>query len=221
MVIAVRSVPVVLGDAGLLFVKLCALALMVLDHVDWFLLDGSLAFHSTWGRVVAPAFAVVLALNLARCCPGADVRAFWRMMIGGVLACLPYVLLQGSLFPLNIMFTLALAVGVVALGHRFDWVWGAVLAVCGALFVDYQWWGVAGVVVPFWLLSRGYSLWVAALVSAACFAWWNGSVWSFAVLGLVWMGSLFSGEAPRLKWLFYVAYPLHLWGLWLVGQVVR
>lgn len=221
MVAIARYVPVTLSNVGLLFVKVLALWLMLFDHVDWFLFDGSYGIHSTWGRVVAPSFAVVLALNLSRCAPGAEVRAFARMMMAGVVACFPYMLLQGSVFPLNIMFSLALAVGVVALVRRFDWVWGAVLAVFGGLLVDYQWWGLVGVVLPFLLLSHGFSLWVAVCVSSACFAWWNGSAWPFASLLVFGLGSLFRGDGPRMKWLFYAAYPLHLWVLWLVEQALR
>jgi len=132
-----------------------------------------------------------------------------RLMIGSAVALVPYTMLQGALLPLCILATYVVAVVVVML-LRMGSALGAfvVWAVCG-LFVDFQWAGIAAVVVAWWLVSRG---WGGAFLAAALLVVpFNGSWWSLAVLPLAWVGSMLpAGPAPRWKALFYVGYPAHL-----------
>ena len=201
----------VISDAGLLFLKLAAFALMVVDHADWFLFDGSLGLNATVGRAVAPAFALVLAMNLQRVHGFRhEARILARMVAVGVLAHVPYAFLQGHLLPLNIMFTLALAVAIISLWRSGQWLLPVVLFVFVSPAVDYAWCGVGAVVAAYWLIWRGYGIWNAAIAAAGLLTIWNGSLWSFLVLPLVYGAQLLQGRAPRLKWLFYVGYPVHL-----------
>lgn len=200
----------VLSDASVLFLKVTALVLMVLDHVDWFGFGGALGAHSTLGRVVAPAFALVLALNLGRMDGGALARTLYRLLLAGLVATPAYWLLQGSLLPLHILFSLAVPVAAVLFWRR-GWEFAAMAWTLGAgLYVDYSLWGVAAVLVGSLMLQRGFSLFQVSSVIAACFAAWNLSWWSFLVVPLVFLASGLQASAPRMKWLFYVAYPVHL-----------
>lgn len=198
------------SNAGLLLIKLCAFGVMILDHVDWFLYGGALGVHQTIGRAVFPAFACVLGINLARMNLDGMVRLFLRLLGAGTLAQLPYAYLQASWLPLNVLFTLAAAVLSVALVRAGSRVAGAFALLAAGCVVDYLWFGVGAVVVVWWMASRGWTsgkLLGAALIVVPI----NLSLWSLSVLVLGFAAALVPpGDAPRLKWLFYVGYPVHL-----------
>lgn len=200
----------VLSDASVLFLKVAALVLMVLDHVDLYGFQGALGAHATLGRVVAPAFALVLALNLGRMDEAALSRTLVRLLVAGALSSPLYWVLQGSALPLNILFSLAVPVAAVLLWRRGSDVLAILFALGAGLYVDYAWCGVAAVLLASVMLQRGFSLFQVSSVVAACFAVWNLSWWSFLVVPLVFLASGLQAAAPRLKWLFYVFYPAHL-----------
>lgn len=201
------------SSGGLLLIKLCAFGVMILDHVDWFLYGGSLGIHQTIGRAVFPAFACVLGINLARMNLDGMIRLFLRLLGAGTLAQLPYAYLQGSWLPLNVLWTLAAAVLVVASVRAGSRLLAAIVLLAAGCVVDYLWFGIGAVVVVWWLASRGAmrgKLLAAALIVVPI----NLSLWSLSVLVLGVASALVPpGDAPRLKWLFYVGYPLHLCAL--------
>lgn len=199
------------SDSVWLAVKLVALALMLLDHVDWALFDSALGIHDTIGRAVFPLFALVLGRSVILGPPVHLLRVVApRMAVVGVVASLAYVPLFGF-YPLNVMFTLAAGVAVVAC-WRLGWrlVAGSVFVSAG-LLVDYQWFGLACVVLSAWSWSRLHlSISVLLAVMAGLLLPVNGSLWALLALPLFLLASMFNGPAPRLKWLFYAFYPLHL-----------
>jgi hypothetical protein len=204
------------APASTVALKLLALAAMVADHLDWLVLDGALGFHDTWGRAVFPIFAALLALNLSRMDPRRIPRVLVpRLLLFGVLAAIPYTLLQGAVLPLNIMFTLAAGATLCWLCHRHAYLPAALLfSFCG-LFVDYGWFGLLAILVP-WALNRvGFN--AGLLIAAALVVPVNGSAWSFAACLAGLATGFLPGYAPRLKWLFYAAYPLHLVVLWILA----
>ncbi|WP_202840855.1 TraX family protein [Luteimonas saliphila] len=198
-----------ISDAGLLFLKLVAFAAMVLDHVDWLLLDGALGFHDTLGRVVFPVFAVVLGINLARAPDAALPRVLWRLVIVGVVASVPYVYLQGSVIPLNVLATFAIAAAVALFLRRGQPVFALPVFLVGGAVVDYAWFGVVAVVAAWWMTQRGFG-YGRLLVVAVLVVPFNDSWWSLLAVLLGYVALCLDGPAPRLKWLFYVGYPLHL-----------
>lgn len=200
-----------LSNAGALFLKLVALAAMVADHVDWLLLDGATGFHATWGRMVFPAFALVLAYNLERIqSPGKLRDLCSRMGWVGCIASVPYVYLQGTFLPLNVMFTLAASVFVVALLRGRRPTFAALVALGAGLLVDYNWFGIAAVVGAWAVLRGGYGLPMAALVVVALTCAVNLSPWPLLLLPMLAIALRLPGDSPRLKWLFYAVYPAHL-----------
>lgn len=200
-----------MSDAGRLFVKLSAFALMVLDHVDWFLWGGALGLNGTLGRVVAPAFVVVLALGLQHVTTADhQARLLLRLLAAGAVAQVPYALLQGAWWPLNIMWTLALGVVLVVLWERGHLFGALVVGVLASTVVDYGWLGAGALWVSYGLLRARVPLVCVAAVAGAAFSVWNGSLWALLAVPLVWAGEVMPGRAPRLKWFFYVGYPVHL-----------
>lgn len=215
MVIAVDRIAGT-SNAGLLLIKLCAFGVMILDHVDWFLYGGALGIHQTIGRAVFPAFACVLGVNLARMNVPGMHRLIARLLVAATFSQFPYAYLQGAWAPLNVLWTLMAATVVVAFLRDGSRLWAALVWLIAGFAVDYLWFGVGAVVAVWWLASRGATrgkLLAAALIVVPI----NLSLWSLSVLVLGFASSLVPpGDAPRLKWLFYVGYPLHLGALALV-----
>lgn len=201
-----------LSDAGALLVKLVALTFMVVDHVDLFLYDGALGFNATLGRTVFPLFAFLLAVNLARAPDPVPVvrKLVPRLLVFGVLAQPAYVALQGNALPLNIMFTLAAAVAVVGLAGRRAYLWAVLLFVWAGAPVDYAWLGLGAIVGPWLVLRAGFGFMPALTLACILLSAWCGSPWPFAAVPVLLVATLLDAPAPRWRWLFYVAYPVHL-----------
>jgi hypothetical protein len=199
------------SDAAWLAVKLSALVLMVVDHLDWFLFDSALGLHGTVGRAVFPLFALTLARNLARAESRHMLRVVApRMLAIGVLASLPYAYLAGW-YPLNVMFTLAAAVAIHAtwhMGYRHVAFWAFLLA---GFVVDYQWFGLGCVLLSAWAMQRQAWPVVVHLSAMAVMLWpVNLGWWALVAVPLFALCATLEGPAPRLKWLFYAVYPAHL-----------
>lgn len=212
MVTAAR--PWAMSEAGTLFAKLAALALMVADHVDWMLFDGAYGVHASLGRQVFPIFAFVLAMNLVRARdPSHVVRTVApRMALVGVVASLAYVPLAG-IYPLNVMFTLALATAVFGC-WRMGWkIAAASMFVVGGAAVDYLWFGVACVLLATWAIPRGFGVLTLPVLFAGLLWPVNINWWALSAIPTLILASMLEGQAGRYKWLFYAVYPIHLCAL--------
>lgn len=213
--------PLTLGSGALEALKWLALAAMVLDHVNKWLYAGRLPHGYELGRLAWPLFAFVLAHHLAQ--PGAldgalPVRLLRRLLGWGLLATPPFMAIVGSWFPLNILFTLAAAT-IVAWGlARRDAPGVAAAAACFALagqVVDYQHPGLA-MCIAAWYFCRApgpvrAAVWASFVAGLAVV---NGNFWALGALPLIALAALADPPVPRLRWLFYAAYPLHLALIW-------
>lgn len=190
--------------------KWLALAAMTVDHVNTFLTGRAHPALFAIGRVAFPIFALVLACNLTR--PGIDhARTIRRLLFFGLLAAGPFYVMTGHWLPANVMFTFAVAVGVIALWQRGRDVAAVVLFLVGGLFVDYQWTGVALIVAGWAYFRTGTRTAAAAtLVALVGLAWPNGTFWALAALPVIAAVEMVSPHVPRLRWAFYAYYPAHL-----------
>lgn len=222
MTASARTDAFTFAPSALLSLKLCAFVLMLADHVDWLFLAGQGA-HATVGRVVFPIFGAVLAYNMARTDAAKLLHTVApRLAVLGVVSQVPYAVLQGAAVPLNILFTLAASVVVYA-GAVGGSRWAALgVFVVAGLFVDYSWSGIAGVLfVALAMRERRASyVWPALVGFCALLVLSNGYAWAFFALPLIWLANALPAvDAPRMKWLFWIGYPLHLvvlaaWKLW-------
>jgi hypothetical protein len=93
---------------------------------------------------------------------------------------------------------------------------------------------VAGSNVEFWwpALALGLAVWhyckqpdwtPLALVLTALSALWfiNGNLWALAAVPVVVAASFIRIDVPRLRWIFYAYYPLHLFALALIRIPMR
>ncbi len=219
--IAKGSAPLHVADGTLEALKWAALALMLLDHVNTFLYNRTLPGVYEIGRWVAPVFGFVLAYNLAR--PdalqrGVHLRVMRRLALFGLLSAPPFIALIGRWWPLNIMFLLLAATAVIYGLERRDGPGIAIagFALCvGGLLAEYFYPGLV-MVVAAWAYCRdpngrhllAWVLCVAALVLI------NANFWALAAVPCLLLATRVELRMPRLRWLFYALYPLHLAALW-------
>lgn len=215
--------PIVIPDGALEVLKWTALLLMTGDHVNKYLFNGTLPFLFEAGRLAMPLFVVVLAYNLAR--PGAYVRGVYTRTIvrlGGcaAVATPPFIALgsvYGGWYPLNILFTL-LTFTVAAFLLDPDGGGGVQRLACAGIVVL-----LGGAVVEFWwpAVVLGLAVWwfcksssvmacFVAIVAGAGLYGINGNFWALVALPMIIISSYFDIKVPRLRWVFYIYYPVHL-----------
>ena len=86
--------PLAFSEASLSAAKWLALILMVIDHSNKYLFDGSQPWMYALGRISMPLFAFVLGYNLARpgtLASGGYRRLALRLAAFGLLATVPFI----------------------------------------------------------------------------------------------------------------------------------
>lgn len=198
--------------------KWLAVILMTGDHVAKVIYGGYVPGLSEAGRVAFPLFALVMAYNLAQ--PGADVgKSVRRLALWGVIAQPVHALVFGYWLPLNILLAFALcAAAVYAAGQR-KWIVLALTAAILPLFVDYQWAGVAFVLLAWLGFRTGRPL--LALVAFAPLCAFNDNLWALAAIPVVVGLSHAAWPVARGRWAFYGYYVGHLACLALLAPILR
>ncbi|SDY50951.1 TraX family protein [Nitrosomonas halophila] len=218
--------PLHMSNGSLELLKWLALVLMTGDHVNKYLFNGTIDWLFTAGRLCLPIFVFVLAYNLAR--PGvfergAYPRTMKRMALFSAAASVPYIALGGlggGWWPLNVMFTLLVITATLNQVQRGDignLVAAGLLLLLGGSVVEY-WWPAIILGVAVWSYCKRPT-WIAAVVALLALAtlWFiNRNLWALAVLPLLLVASRLDLPMPRLRWVFYTYYPLHLAVLWLI-----
>jgi hypothetical protein len=212
----------VVADGSLEGLKWLALILMVLDHVNKYLWDQRFVLLFDLGRMVMPLFGFVLMYNLARpgvWAAGVHRRVMWRLLAFGAVATPAYVALVG-VWPLNILWTLLAATGLVALleaGGRARTALAIGLFILAGAVVEFWWFGLLSCLGA-WAFCRRptalrLALWAAAIASLGVV---NRNLAALACLPLIWAGAQMALPLRRCRWLFYAFYPAHLSVIWLV-----
>jgi hypothetical protein len=211
--------PLRIADGTLEALKWLGLVLMTADHVNKFLFNERLPIVFEAARLVMPLFGFVLAYNMARPdvrASGAYARTARRLAVFGLAATPPFVVMVGW-WPLNVMFMLLLAVGIIWLlddGSAMQRIAAAALFIGAGAFVEFWWFGVASCVAA-WAYCRrptaGRALgWVLATASL-----WvvNGNLWALAAVPIVFAATHVGLQTPRVQGFFYLYYLGHLCAL--------
>ena len=210
--------------------KLLALFTMTVDHIGVHLLP-QYTFLRIIGRLAFPIYAYCIAEG---CTHTKNRKKYLLQMAGMALLCqLVYFFAMGSLFQcILVTFTLSiLTIYAIDSGSSVK----AVTAVCAvALFtvflpqwlshtdfyVDYGLWGVLLPVAVCLAKTRQQKLICAAVFLTLLALQYGGTQW-YGLLALIPL-TLYDGTrgSPRLKWLFYWYYPLHLVAIYGIGLLL-
>jgi hypothetical protein len=216
----------IIADGTLEALKWAALLLMSCDHIDKYLFNGTKEWLFDAGRVAMPLFVFVLAYNLAR--PGAlesgaYPRTMKRLAGFGVLATPAFIALGGLLsgwWPLNILFSLFVLAAVLALIERRtpgNYVAAAAVFLIGGSSIEFWWPALAFGLAVWWYCKQPGAMSLALALTALAALWFvNGNLWALLTLPVVLVASLVNLRVPRLRWVFYTYYPLHLAAIWLI-----
>lgn len=216
----------VVPDGALEALKWIALLLMTGDHVNKYLFNGTNDLLFAAGRVAMPLFVFVLAYNLAR--PGvlergAYLRTMKRLALFGVLAMPAFFALGGlsaAWRPLNILFALLAVTAtlyLVELRTVGGYLAAAVVFLVAGSSVEFWWPALALGLAVWWYCKRPGWMPLALTLSALAALWFiNGNLWALVAVPGVLAASLVDLRVPRLRWVFYGYYPLHLFALWLI-----
>lgn len=198
--------------------KWLAVILMTGDHVAKVIYGGYVLGLSEAGRVAFPLFALVMAYNLAQ--PGADVgKSVRRLALWGVIAQPVHALTFGYWFPVNILLTFALCAAAVYASGQRKWIGLVLAAAILPLFVDYQWAGVAFVLLAWFGFRTGRPVLVLAAFAPLCA--FNANLWALAAIPVaVWLSHA-TWAVPRGRWAFYGYYVAHLACIGLLGPILR
>lgn len=223
-----RGRPLVIADGTIEGLKYLAVVLMTVDHINKYLFKGAVESMFILGRLAFPVFAFVVAYNLARpgdLSNGTAARMGKRLVFFGVISSPAFVALGGLIdgwWPLNIMLTFALTVGVITLcsigGIGNVFAAGAAFVVGGAL-VEFWWPGVA-ICFTAWCFCRSPSWFYLScwLLASASLVVVNGNYWAIAAVPLVLGAQYVNLPISRHRHLFYAYYPFHLAALWVVKR---
>ncbi|PZN85522.1 MAG: conjugal transfer protein TraX [Candidatus Methylumidiphilus alinenensis] len=217
-----------LADGTAEALKWFALVLMVLDHANQYLCNGAVHWVFPIARLSFPLFGFVLAYNLARpgtLSNGAAIRTMKRLSIFALMASLPHSVLDGRLFPLNILATLLVATATVYLFAQSGFKKGYAILVfmLGGGVVEGNWFAVAVCVAAYRYCQSPTALRllsvIASLVVLGLFI--NLNPWALAVLPVILLAPSVNLKINRHKNLFYWFYPAHLAVIALLKTEIR
>jgi len=204
------------SNGSLEALKWLALLLMTADHINHFLLNFQLPMMYNAGRVAMPIFGFVLAYNLTRANAlqsGIVIRTMKRLLIFGLLAT-PFYGLLYRWMPVNIMFMLLLVTYLIYIlenNQKYKWfIFIFVFFIIG-IFVEYAWFGIAYCLAAWWFCkSPGLLRMLVWIASTALLAVVNLNYWACAAIPLILLATKVRFNFPRLRYVFYAYYPIHL-----------
>lgn len=210
--------------------KLLAMITMTVDHIGVQLFPGVLWLRIV-GRLAFPIYAYMIAEG---CAHTRNRKKYLLQMAGLALLCqLVYFFAMGSLFQcILVTFTLSI---LTIFAIESPVIWHAPAALLAVLFftellplllphtdyaVDYGLWGVLLPIAVYLGKTRKQKLALTAIALALLALDLGGIQW-YSLLALLPL-ALYNGQRGKwkLKWLFYLYYPLHLAAIYGISLLV-
>lgn len=213
-------------DGALQALKLLALLLMAVDHINAIVFAFRVPAMFDLGRLVFPLFAFVFGINLARPTVTEETlrRIIKRLCVYGGLAMPAYVYAHGW-WPCNVLFTFALVAYLVLCWRRRDeWhvaIGIATFIVAGSV-VEFWWFGVSFCLACYWWSrERSWKAVLGIVLTCSSLLFVNANSWALAALPLIALVATRPLRVPRMGKLFYWFYPAHLTALVAIAWVLH
>ena len=211
--------------------KIIALIAMTFDHIGLFLLGNYLPFRII-GRIAFPIFAFMIAEG-ARYTKN-RFKYFLRIFVLGIICQIFYTAFVGT-FYLNILITLSLSILIIYSIQFFknssnklsilvpimvisaivtaDYILANIIKPVG-YHIDYN---IVGVMLPVLIFNKPNLKLLITAVGLICLSlsMHKLQLWSLLALFPLMLYNKQPGK-HRLKWLFYLYYPLHLGGIYII-----
>lgn len=196
--------------------KVIALVSMLADHSAYYLLEHETTLYEAmccFGRIAFPVFAFLIAEGFAH--TRNRLRYFLTLLGFAVVSEVPWFLLNGADETHNVMFTLALGVGALAIFDKYHqrkflcFCMIALIAIFAACFgTDYEWRGISLIVICY--MMRGHRpLLLLFMLPLMIYYGIVGAIIAAIVLSL-YDGTRGFIQGNTAKYGFYAFYPVHL-----------
>lgn len=196
--------------------KVIALVSMLTDHSAYYLLEHETTLYEAmrcFGRVAFPVFAFLIAEGFAH--TRNRLRYFLTLFGFAVVSEVPWFLLNGADGTHNVMFTLALGVGALAIFDKYHQrkfvcfcmiTLIAIFATC--LGTDYEWRGILLIVICY-MMREHRPLLLLFVLPLMIYYGMVGAIMAAIVLSL-YDGTRGFIQGSTAKYGFYAFYPAHL-----------
>lgn len=195
---------------------------MVVDHLYKFIPATQLQFIYPIGRLAMPLFAFTFGYSLTFF-KFENIQSVYnllfRLLITAIISSIPYIYLQKDfiafgVWPLNIIFMFILAVLIMyinTLKRKYSSLIAAAFFILGGMFVEYYWAGLILVIFSYYFVKRpNWKNLLAIILSLILLVDLNGNLHAFLFLPIVYFAQFLDFKFKRIKHIFYVLYPLHL-----------
>lgn len=196
--------------------KVIALVSMLTDHSAYYLLEHETTLYEamrSFGRIAFPVFAFLIAEGFSH--TRNRLRYFLTLLGFAVASEVPWLLLNGADGTHNVMFTLALGVGALAIFEKYHQrkfvcfcmiALIAIFATC--LGTDYEWRGISLIVICY-MMREHRPLLSLFMLPLMIYYGIVGAIMAAIVLSL-YDGTRGFIQGSTAKYGFYAFYPVHL-----------
>ena len=174
------------------------------------------------GRLAMPLFAFTFGYSLTNFTfkNAQSVRMLlFRLLITALISSIPYIYLQSpsnafGIWPLNIIFTFFLAVLILYINtwkKIYSIFIAAALFIIGGMVVEYFWAGLLLTISSYYFAKRpNWKNILLIVFSLTLLIDLNGNFYALLFLPIVYFAPYLNVKCRRVKHIFYLLYPLHL-----------
>ncbi len=220
--------PIKIASGTIEAVKWLALLSMTIDHINRFFFNVRIYPAYCAGRLAMPLFAFILAYNFARpeaLTNGLHSKVLLRLFLFGLLATPGYMAMRhlSQPYPLNIMFMLGVAVAIfyyLEKESEAERLIAFFVFLIGGFFVEYDWVGIFFCFAAWSYCKKPSSLaLIGWLIAYLLLDFINNNHWALLSIPIIYLATKVDLKIPRIPYLFYIYYPLHLSILYLLTKL--
>ncbi len=218
-------------------IKIIACVTMVLDHIKYAIPETEGILTNYFGRLAFPLYAFLLTEGYVHT---KDLKKYYyRMIIFAIISQIPFMLfrtLVGEWKMLNVMFTLLLGLIAITVYDKEKRKYISIPIIILLIWmgkilkVDYGWYGVTTVILLYLLKNNKLFIPFSYLLLLIFYYYsriksFNFGVeiilcilfsWSSTFIMMIYNGK----EGKKLKYFYYIFYPLHMIIIYLISLVI-